>query len=46
MQTHSMPSAYRAALEKYTRERVPLQWAETQNNLDKVLAEIAGRSAR
>jgi hypothetical protein len=24
--------AYRAALEERTRERVPLQWARTQNN--------------
>ena len=26
-------TAYRAALEERTRERVPLDWAATQNNL-------------
>ena len=26
-------SAYRAALGEMTRERVPLDWAQTQNNL-------------
>ena len=26
-------AAYRAALEERTRERVPLDWATTQNNL-------------
>jgi hypothetical protein len=31
-------SAYRAALEEYTRARVPLDWAATQNkSLDRVL---------
>jgi hypothetical protein len=28
--------AYRDALEEWTRERVPLQWAMTQNNLGNV----------
>lgn len=36
-------AAYRAALEEYTRERVPLQWATTQNNLGNALATLARR---
>ena len=31
-------AAYRAALEERTRERVPLQWAMTQNNLGNALS--------
>ena len=31
-------AAYRAALEERTRERVPLDWAATQNNLGLALA--------
>ena len=31
-------AAYRAALEEWTRERVPLDWAMTQNNLGNALA--------
>ena len=31
-------AAYRAALEEWTRERVPLDWAMTQNNLGTALA--------
>ena len=30
-------AAYRAALEEWTRERVPLDWATTQNNLGNAL---------
>ena len=30
-------AAYRAALEERTRERVPLRWAATQNNLGNAL---------
>ena len=30
-------AAYRAALEERTRERVPLDWAMTQNNLGNAL---------
>ena len=30
-------AAYRAALEEWTRERVPLEWATTQNNLGNAL---------
>ena len=30
-------AAYRAALEERTRERVPLDWAATQNNLGNAL---------
>ena len=36
-------SAYRAALEELTRERVPLQWATTQNNLGNALWTLGGR---
>jgi hypothetical protein len=37
-------SAYRAALEEYTRARVPLDWAATQNkSLDRVLGGSVGR---
>ena len=32
-------AAYRAALEERTRERVPLDWAMTQNNLGNALAD-------
>ena len=40
-------AAYRAALEEWTRERVPLDWAETQNNLGAALARSAsGRAGR
>ena len=37
-------AAYRAALEEQTRERVPLDWAQTQNNLGNALA--SARRAR
>ena len=37
--------AYRAALEEYTRGRVPLDWAMTQNNLGNVLATLGGRES-
>ena len=32
--------AYRAALQKRTRDRVPLDWAATQNNLGLALSKI------
>jgi hypothetical protein len=35
--------AYRAALEERTRERVPLGWAMTQNNLGTVLLSLGER---
>ena len=35
--------AYRAVLEVYTRERVPLDWAGTQNNLGTALASLGER---
>ena len=35
--------AYRAALEEYTRERVPLDWAMTQNNLGVALQTLGER---
>ena len=36
-------TAYRAALEEYTPERVPLQWAMTQNNLGSALQTLGER---
>jgi tetratricopeptide (TPR) repeat protein len=36
--------AHRAALEVLTRERVPLDWAMTQNNLGIALKDLGGRS--
>jgi tetratricopeptide (TPR) repeat protein len=36
-------AAYRAALEEYTRERVPLGWAATQNNLGIALQRLGER---
>ena len=36
-------AAYRAALQEWTRERVPLDWATTQNNLGNALSD-AGRA--
>ena len=37
--------AYRTALEVHTRERVPLQWATTQNNLGAALATLGERES-
>lgn len=39
-------AAYRAALEEYTRERVPPDWAQKQNNLGGALIELGRRSGR
>ncbi len=36
-------AAYRAALEVWTRERVPLDWATTQNNLGNALQTLGAR---
>jgi tetratricopeptide (TPR) repeat protein len=36
-------TAYRDALLEYTRERVPLDWAMTQNNLGTVLSTLGER---
>ncbi|MCA8902945.1 MAG: hypothetical protein KDA53_17030, partial [Hyphomonas sp.] len=36
-------AAYREALKEYTRERVPLDWAMTQNNLGNALATLGTR---
>jgi hypothetical protein len=36
-------TAYRAALEERTRERVPLEWAATQHGLANALAALARR---
>jgi tetratricopeptide (TPR) repeat protein len=36
-------AAYRAALEERTRERVPLDWAMTQNNLGNALFTLGER---
>ena len=38
-------AAYRAALEEYTRERVPLDWATTQNNLGLALETLGERES-
>ncbi|MEM0908604.1 MAG: helix-turn-helix transcriptional regulator [Pseudomonadota bacterium] len=38
-------SAYRLALEEFTRERVPLDWARTQMNLGVVLSYLGAREA-
>ena len=37
--------AYRAALEELTRERVPLDWAVTQNNLGNALSRLGDRES-
>ena len=37
-------AAYRAALQEYTRERVPLQWAMTQSNLGTALWTLGERT--
>ena len=36
---------YRKVLEEWTRERVPLDWATTQNNLGNALASLGGRES-
>ena len=38
-------AAYRAALEERTRERLPLDWAMTQNNLGNALSTLGGRES-
>jgi exonuclease VII small subunit len=38
-------AAYRAALQEWTRERVPLDWATTQNNLGSALATLGERES-
>ena len=38
-------AAYREALKERTRERVPLDWATTQNNLGNALAELGERES-
>jgi tetratricopeptide (TPR) repeat protein len=38
-------AAYREALKEWTRERVPLQWALTQNNLGNVLRALGERES-
>ena len=38
-------AAYRAALEERTRERVPLDWATTQNNLGNALSRLGERES-
>ncbi len=38
-------AAYRAALEEMTRERVPLDWAVTQNNLGNALRSLGERES-
>ena len=38
-------AAYREALKEWTRERVPLEWATTQNNLGTALATLGERES-
>ena len=38
-------AAYRSALEERTRERVPLEWAMTQENLGTALLVLGGRES-
>jgi exonuclease VII small subunit len=38
-------AAYRDALKEYTRERVPLEWAGTQNNLGNALQALGARES-
>ena len=38
-------AAYRAALGEWTRERVPLDWARTQNNLGNALRNLGERES-
>ena len=38
-------AAYRLALEEWTRERVPLDWAMTQMNLGNALATLGERES-
>jgi tetratricopeptide (TPR) repeat protein len=38
-------AAYRAALTEWTRERVPLDWAMTQNNLGTALSTLGARES-
>ena len=38
-------TTYTEALKEYTRERVPLGWAMTQNNLGTALATLGGRES-
>ncbi len=38
-------SAYRAALQERTRDKVPLDWAMTQNNLGNALRALGEREA-
>ena len=38
-------AAYRAALSERTRERVPLDWAQTQNNLGNALLRLGERES-
>ena len=40
---HEAIAAYRAALEEWTRERVPLQWATAQMNLGNALLRLGER---
>jgi tetratricopeptide (TPR) repeat protein len=37
--------AFRAALQEWTRERVPLDWAATQNNLGTALQSLGERES-
>ena len=43
--TRGFVAVFRAALNEYTRERVPLQWATIQNNLGDALARLGERES-
>ena len=38
-------TAYRAALEEYTRDRVPFRWAKTESNLGDALEALGERES-
>ena len=42
---HEAVAALRAAVEKRTRERLPLDWAKTQNNIGIVLTRLGERES-
>ncbi len=44
-QLRTAVAAYREALKEYARERMPLQWATTQNNLGNALGRLGERES-
>ncbi len=45
-QMNEAVTAYRAALEVYTREQFPMDWAMTQNNLGNALQVLGRQTSR